>query len=70
MEKIMIYKTLPPKNKDRATRTTLSTGGELGCSRRVISSCSTSVIRRVTLATKTDIGLISWLSGIQCDNTH
>jgi hypothetical protein len=55
--KTMIYKTLPPR-KDRATRTPLhvATGGELGCPRRVISSCSTGVTRHVTLVTKTDIG--------------
>ena len=69
MENIMIYKTLPRK-KDRATRTPLATGGELGCPRRVISSCSTSVTRHVTLVAKTDIGWISWLSSTQCDNTH
>ena len=37
------------KTKDRITRTPLIIGGELGCSRRVISSCSTSDTRRVTL---------------------
>ena len=41
-----IYKT-----KDRVTRTPLKTGGELGCSGRVSSSCSTSDIRRVNLVT-------------------
>jgi hypothetical protein len=51
----MIYKTLPRK-KDRATRTPLSTGVELGCPGGVISSYSTSVTRHVTLVTKTDIG--------------
>ena len=30
------------KTKDRVTRTTLKTGGELRCSGRVNSSCSTS----------------------------
>jgi hypothetical protein len=39
------------KTKDRITRTPLIIGGELGCSRRVISSCSTSDTRRVTLTT-------------------
>jgi hypothetical protein len=39
------------KTKDRVTRTSLKTGGELGCSRRVISSCSTSGTRRVNLVT-------------------
>ena len=37
--------------KDRVTRTPLSTGGELRCSGRVGSSCSTSGIRRVNLDT-------------------
>jgi len=35
------------KTKDRVTRTPLKTGGELMWSGRVISSCSTSGIRRV-----------------------
>ena len=35
------------KTKDRVTRTTLKTRGELGCSGRVSSSCFTSDIRRV-----------------------
>ena len=35
------------KTKDRVTRTPLKTGGELGCSGRVGSSCSTSSTRRV-----------------------
>jgi len=39
------------KAKDRATRTTLKTGGELGCSGRVSSSCSTNGTRRVNLVT-------------------
>ena len=39
------------KNKDRATRTPLTTGGELRCSGRVGCSCSTSDTRRVTLVT-------------------
>jgi len=37
------------KTKDRATRTPRKTGGELMCSGRVRSSCSTSDIRRVNL---------------------
>ena len=41
-----IYKT-----KDRVTRTPLKTGGELRCSGRVSSSCSTSGTRRVNLVT-------------------
>ena len=40
-----IYKT-----KDRVTRTPLKTGGELGCSGRIGSSCSTSGTRRDTLS--------------------
>jgi hypothetical protein len=39
------------KTKDRVTRTPLKTGGELRCSGRVISSCSTSGTCRVTLVT-------------------
>jgi hypothetical protein len=39
------------KTKDRVTRTPLKIGGELRCSGRVGSSCSTSDIRRVTLVT-------------------
>ena len=37
------------KTKDRVTRTPLKTGGELGCSGRVGSSCSTSGTRHVNL---------------------
>ena len=39
------------KIKDRVTRTPLKTGGELMCSGRVGSSCSTSGTRRVNLVT-------------------
>ena len=39
------------KTKDRITRTPLKSGGELTCSRRVSSSCSTSGIFRVNLVT-------------------
>ena len=39
------------KTKDRVTRTPLTTGGELRCSGRVSSSCSTSGTRRVNLIT-------------------
>ena len=39
------------KTKDRVTRTPLKTGGELRWPGRVISSCSTSDIRRVNLVT-------------------
>jgi hypothetical protein len=37
--------------KDRETGTPLKTGGELRCSGRLISSCSTSGTRRVNLVT-------------------
>ena len=40
------------KTKDRVTRTPLKTSGELRCSGRVSSSCSTSGTRRVNLVTK------------------
>jgi len=40
------------KTKDRGTRTQLKTGGEHMFSGTVSSSCSTSDIRRVTLATQ------------------
>ena len=39
------------KTKDRVTRTPQNTGGELRCTRRVSSSCSTSGTRRVNLVT-------------------
>jgi hypothetical protein len=39
------------KTKDRVTRTPLKTGGELRCSGRVGSSCSTNDTRRVNLVT-------------------
>ena len=39
------------KTKDRVTQTPLKTGGELRCSGRVSSSCSTSGTRRVNLVT-------------------
>ena len=39
------------KTKDQVTRTPLKTGGELGCSGRLGSSCSTSGTRRVNLVT-------------------
>ena len=39
------------KTKDRVTRTPLKTGGDLMCSGRVGSSCSTSGTRRVNLVT-------------------
>jgi hypothetical protein len=43
------------KTKDRVTRTPLKTGGELRCSGRVGSSCSTSGTRRVNLVTNSVI---------------
>jgi hypothetical protein len=39
------------KTKDRVTRIPLRTGGELRCSGRIDSSCSTSGTRRVNLVT-------------------
>jgi len=39
------------KTKDRVTWTPLETGGELRCSGRVSSSCSTSDTRRINLVT-------------------
>ena len=39
------------KTKDGVTRTPLKTGGELRCSGRVSSSCSTSDTRRINLVT-------------------
>ena len=39
------------ETKDRVTRTPLKTGGELRCSRRVSSSCSTSDTHHVNLFT-------------------
>ena len=39
------------KTKDRVTQTPLKAGGELRCSRRVNSSCSTSGTHRVNLVT-------------------
>ena len=39
------------KTKDQVTRISLKTGGELRCSGRVSSSCSTSGTRRVNLVT-------------------
>jgi hypothetical protein len=42
------------KTKNRVTRTPLIIGGELMCSGRVSSSCSTSVTRRVTSYKRSD----------------
>ena len=43
------------KTKDRVTQTLRKTGGELRCSGRVSSSCSTSGTRRVNLVTNPEI---------------
>ena len=43
--------TITHKAKDRVTRTPLKTGGDLRCSGRVNSSCSTSGTHRVTRVT-------------------
>ena len=46
------------KTKDRETRTPLTTGGELRCSGRVSSSCSTSVYKySVTCVQMTQVGI-------------
>jgi hypothetical protein len=54
-EKVQKYKQRSTKHiyktKDRVTRTPLKTRGELRCSGRVSSSCSTSNTRRVNLVT-------------------
>ena len=47
------------KAKDRVTQTPLKTGGELRCSGRVSSSCSTSGPRRVNLITKPEMYCIT-----------
>ena len=52
-EQTPIYKTY--KAKDRVTRAPLKTVGELRCSGRVSSSCTTSDIRRVNLVTNPEI---------------
>jgi hypothetical protein len=52
------------KTKDRVTRTPLKTGGELRCSGRVSSSCSTSDTRRVNLVTNLVISHTRRVSGI------
>jgi len=46
-----LSKTHTYQTKDRVTRTPLKTRGELRCSGRVSSSCSTSSPRRVNLVT-------------------
>jgi len=45
------------KTKDRTKQIPLNTGGELRCSGRVRSSCSTSDTRRVNLFTKPGLGI-------------
>jgi hypothetical protein len=37
------------KSKDQVTKTSLQTGGELGCSERVFSSCSTCDTYHITV---------------------
>ena len=49
IEKQRSTKNITQKTKDRATRTPIKTGDELGCSRRVNSSCSTCDNRCVTV---------------------
>jgi hypothetical protein len=46
------------KTKDRITRTPLKTGGELRCSGRISSSCSTSGTRRVNLVTNHNYNIL------------
>jgi len=55
----MIYKTLHRKLQIWATWTQLKTGGELRCSRRVSSSCSTWGTRHVTLVT--NLVISTWM---------
>jgi hypothetical protein len=50
------------KTIDRATRTPLKTGGELCCSGRVSSSCSTSDTRRPTVKLKRHEHHLIWKS--------
>ena len=45
------------KTKDRVTRAPVKIGGDLGCSGRVSSSCSTGGTRRVNLVTNPVISL-------------
>jgi hypothetical protein len=45
------YTNITNEIKDRVTRIPLKTGGDLRCSERVISTCSTSGTRRVNLCT-------------------
>jgi hypothetical protein len=50
-EKVQLSTKHTNKTKDRVTRSSLKTGGELMCSERVSSSCSTNDTRRVNLIT-------------------
>ena len=52
------------KTKDQVTRTPLITEGELSCSRRVSSSCSTSGTHRVYLVTNLMISHVVLNSGL------
>ena len=47
----MLMRKHTHKTKDRVTQTQLKTGGELRCTGKVSSSCSTSDTRHVTLVT-------------------
>jgi hypothetical protein len=49
------------KTKDRVTRTPLKTGGEIRCSGRISSSCSTSGNPCVNLATIPGINVVHML---------
>jgi hypothetical protein len=53
------------KAKARVTRTPLKTGGELGCSEMVSSSCSTSDTCRVNLATQSETRLTPTATQLQ-----
>jgi hypothetical protein len=54
------------KIKDRVSQTPLNSGGELRCSGRVGSSCSTSDTRRVNLFTNPMIRATCSISSILC----
>ena len=55
---LQFYVCFKHKTKDGVTRTSLKTGGELRCSERVSSSCSTSDTRHVNLVTNPVITLL------------
>ena len=59
MTKGQDLQNITQKTKDRATRTPLRQWGELRCSGRVGSSCSTNDARRDTLVTQQP-GVISY----------